>query len=88
MNYTGERSVYADKGEWFYEWDRLPEVKDVFRLDEDRKIAMQKLAAIESAVSTLPGLDCGACGAPSCMAFAEDIASGEATMDECVRRDK
>ena len=50
--------------------------------------AMQKLAAIESAVSTLPGLDCGACGAPSCMAFAEDIASGEATMDECVRRDK
>lgn len=88
LNYTGERSVYADKGEWFYEWDRLPEVKDVFRLDEDRKIAMQKLAAIESAVSTLPGLDCGACGAPSCMAFAEDIASGEATMDECVRREK
>ena len=31
----------------------------------------------------LPGLDCGSCGAPTCMAFAEDIVKGETNADEC-----
>ena len=29
-------------------------------------------------------MDCGACGAPSCHALAEDIAKGFATEDQCV----
>ena len=34
----------------------------------------------------LPHLDCGGCGAPSCRAFAEDVARGETTCDMCTRR--
>lgn len=33
---------------------------------------------------TLPGLDCGTCGAPSCRDLAEDIVRGKASIEDCV----
>lgn len=42
---------------------------------------MQKIDGIEK---KLPGLDCGACGAPSCKTFAEDVALGYAAENDCV----
>ena len=41
------------------------------------------MSEIESIKESLPGIDCGSCGAPTCMAFAEDIVRGEANVDEC-----
>ena len=38
---------------------------------------------IEEITEKLPKIDCGSCGAPTCMAFAEDIVKGETTADEC-----
>ncbi len=32
----------------------------------------------------LPGIDCGSCGAPTCDAFAYDVASGMSELSECV----
>ncbi len=32
----------------------------------------------------LPGFDCGSCGAPSCRAFAEDVAIGRSPVDDCI----
>jgi ArsR family metal-binding transcriptional regulator len=29
-------------------------------------------------------IDCGCCGAPTCLAFAEDIAKGEVKLTDCV----
>ncbi|UKI15361.1 MAG: hypothetical protein L6V85_10300 [Clostridiales bacterium] len=50
---------------------------------------MQKnLPLSKNVLSTLPGLDCGGCGAPSCRAFAEDVAANEVSKDECVRYEK
>ena len=54
------------------------------RLDPDRWKAMEKMAAIEQILKTLPALDCGGCGAPTCRAFAEDVVGGEATAEDCV----
>lgn len=42
---------------------------------------MQKIDAIEK---KLPGLDCGACGSPSCKTFAEDVALGYSNENDCV----
>ena len=53
------------------------------RLSDDRKTAMRMMSEIESICSGLPGLDCGSCGAPTCMAFAEDIVKKETNVDEC-----
>ena len=33
---------------------------------------------------SLPGINCSACGAPSCAALAEDIVRGEAGTDACL----
>ena len=38
---------------------------------------------IEKITKKLPGLDCGSCGAPTCMAFAEDIVKNETEIGEC-----
>ncbi|MBQ5716470.1 MAG: 4Fe-4S binding protein [Clostridia bacterium] len=42
---------------------------------------MQKIDGIEK---KLPGLDCGACGSPSCKTFAEDVALGYSNENDCV----
>ncbi len=52
-------------------------------LSDDRKTAMRMMSDIESITKELPGLDCGSCGAPTCMAFAEDIVKCETSADEC-----
>jgi len=53
------------------------------QLSDDRAEAMRMMAEIESICTGLPGTDCGSCGAPTCMAFAEDIVKGETNADEC-----
>lgn len=53
-------------------------------LDDDMTVAMQKLARIEELWNTLPKLDCGSCGSPSCRALAEDIVLGYASENACI----
>ena len=52
-------------------------------LSADRKTAIRMMRDIENLTKALPGLDCGSCGAPTCMAFAEDVVKGETRVDEC-----
>jgi serine/threonine-protein kinase RsbT len=53
------------------------------RLDRDMAEAIRKLARIDELVRTLPGRDCGACGAPTCATFAEDVVMGRARAGDC-----
>ena len=55
-----------------------------FSLSSDRNEAMRMMSDIQNITKSLPGLDCGSCGAPTCMAFAEDIVKNETNADECV----
>lgn len=48
------------------------------------RVAIQKMEELEGIVENLPGLDCGACGSPSCRVLAEDIVRGVATETDCV----
>lgn len=66
-------------------WTTKLEYTPVFRLDVDRTVALRKLKEVRSIHETLPGLDCGLCGAPTCRAFAEDIVNEEVSIDQCVR---
>ena len=56
------------------------------RLDPDLGRAVRMLGEIDRLVRTLPGRDCGDCGAPSCRAFAEDVVLGRAVADACLHR--
>ena len=52
------------------------ESDNVFKLDENRLEAMKKAIRVKDIYEKLPKLDCGNCGAPCCMAFAEDVVRG------------
>jgi iron only hydrogenase large subunit-like protein len=65
-------------------WTEEIAYKPVLKLDNDIGEAMRKLEALQLINRGLPGLDCGACGAPSCRALAEDIVRGMAVETDCI----
>lgn len=60
------------------------EPNTIMRLDDDLTLAVKKMETMERIFRSLPGLDCGSCGSPSCRALAEDIVQGDATEFDCV----
>ncbi|MBR6807537.1 MAG: 4Fe-4S dicluster domain-containing protein [Clostridia bacterium] len=66
-----------------YFTDEKFEYDSSFTLSSDRNEAMRMMNDIENITASLPGIDCGSCGAPTCMAFAEDIVRGQTNIDEC-----
>lgn len=53
-------------------------------LDPDFSKAMHMMDEMERINEALPGIDCGACGAPNCHALAEDIVRGNARISDCI----
>ena len=53
-------------------------------LASDVASAIAKMKERDRLLFSLPGIDCGACGAPSCRAFAEDVVLDEAEQEQCV----
>ena len=45
---------------------------------------MKKMQETQRIEKELPGIDCSACGSPSCHAFAEDVVEGTARMSDCM----
>lgn len=58
--------------------------RPVFTLDNDIEKAIAKMQEIEVLYKKLPQIDCGACGAPTCRCFAEDVVKQRARVEECV----
>ncbi len=56
----------------------------VMKLDDDINEAMKKMDKLESVFNSLPKIDCGSCGAPTCRALAEDVARGFGREIDCV----
>ncbi|MPL67772.1 Electron transport complex subunit RsxB [bioreactor metagenome] len=76
----------ADAGFEALEWEEELPPKPVMVLDRDLEKALAMAERLEELAASLPGLDCGACGAPDCRALAEDIVKGEAELDDCIVR--
>lgn len=65
-------------------WEKKPEASHALRLDPDLSRAMEMMEEIRELTGTLRGMDCGACGSPTCRAFAEDVVSGRTELKNCV----
>lgn len=61
----------------------LPTYMPISRLSESFSESMRMMSEIQRIKETLPGIDCGACGSPSCRAFAEDVVRGTASINQC-----
>ena len=57
---------------------------EVLSLAEDLDEALEILSRVDEIEGRLYGMDCGACGAPSCRALATDIALGRAHVEDCI----
>ena len=78
---TKEELEYIPDG---YLFDELPEYSPIARLGDSMAESMRMMADIQKLKCELPGIDCGACGAPSCKAFAEDVVKKLASPDGCL----
>jgi len=58
--------------------------RSMMNLDENMAEAMKKMDKARQIMQVLPLTDCGACGAPNCQAFANDIVQGEAMIRQCI----
>ena len=77
VNYIPDSFLFED----------LPEYAPISRLGNSIAESMRMMADIQSFKSTLPGIDCGACGAPTCRAFAEDVIKKTACPEDCRLRE-
>lgn len=71
-----------------YLFDELPEYSPISRLSDSIAESMRMMADIQNLKSTLPGIDCGACGSPSCRAFAEDVVKKILCPEDCPIKNK
>ena len=67
-----------------YILDTMPSYKPMTKLGSGMGESIKLMAKIQAIKNSLPGIDCGACGSPTCRAFAEDIVKGTADPDGCV----
>jgi len=65
-------------------WTSRVEYEPVFKLGDNLKEGIEKMSLVEDYIKKFPGLDCGACGAPTCQALAEDIVRGVAKEKDCI----
>lgn len=65
-------------------WNGGLEFSDILTLSRDIREAMRMMVLIDQVEAELPGKDCGACGSPTCRAFAEDVVKGVCKKTDCV----
>jgi len=76
------------KDEYDDEHYRLDDIKprSMVKLDDNISEAIKKMDKVEQLLAILPGIDCGACGAPSCRVLAEDSVQGKGEINSCIFR--
>jgi len=80
IDLQGMEKLYEDG-----EFDVAPLApRPIMELDKDIKNAIKKMKRINEFLTMLPGLNCSACGSPTCYALAEDIVQGKASIEDCV----
>ncbi len=62
----------------------MPEYVAQHKLGKSIGESMRLMMQIQSIRESLPGIDCGSCGAPTCRAFAEDLVRGKADINDCI----
>ena len=85
---NGEEDSATFENQYNVLWNAPIPFMPKLNLDDDMFEAMKKLNQIEEIYETLPKLDCGSCGSPSCRCLAEDIVRGYTTEDSCIVRFK
>jgi hypothetical protein len=76
--------VVAKYREGYYFIQRKLAPRPLPPLDKDISKAIQKKKEKYTIYASLPQIDCGCCGSPTCRAFAEDIVRGRSKIEDCI----
>jgi len=68
----------------FFKTDRGLSARPIDALAANPVEAIEKMRERKQVLAVLPKIDCGACGAPSCEALAEDVIQGRAKLTDCI----
>lgn len=82
QNYLPEDETSYIPADYFFE--SLPTYHPITRLSDNFAESIRMMADIQNLRASLPGIDCGSCGAPTCRAFAEDVIRGESKLEDCL----
>lgn len=80
QNFLSKEESYIPEG---YIFNEIPTYHPISRLSDSMAESMRMMADIQKLRDTLPGIDCGACGAPNCRAFAEDTVRNKSCGAKC-----
>ena len=71
---------------WIDEQMEIGEITphSIYKLDDNFSEAIRMAERMKKIEKALPGVNCSACGAPSCAALAEDIVRGDADISSCM----
>jgi len=58
--------------------------RPVVRYHPETKQALKMMEKAQKIKGSLPGIDCGACGSPSCESLSEDVVCDRATVEACL----
>ena len=81
MNYLKPEEEQYIPDSYFF--DKLPEYEVAGQLSSSMAESMRMMANIQKIREQLPGIDCGACGAPTCRANAEDAVRNGGGFPDC-----
>ncbi len=79
---TSDIEKKLDEGYFSLENPLLPRPTKYF--DTDLETSIKRMRERERIYQNLRQTDCGCCGAPTCMAFAEDCVRGDARLTDCI----
>ena len=80
QNFLSKEESYIPES---YILNEIPTYHPISRLSDSMAESMRMMADIQKLRDTLPGIDCGACGAPNCRAFAEDTVRNKSCGAKC-----
>lgn len=74
---------FADKLSQMMHIDEI-KPRSILKLNDNLQIALRMVENMKRIESLLPGIDCSACGAPTCNALAEDVIRNESKIENCI----
>ena len=80
QNFLSKEESYIPES---YIFNEIPTYHPISRLSDSMAESMRMMADIQKLRDTLPGIACGACGAPNCRAFAEDAVRNKSCGAKC-----
>jgi Na+-translocating ferredoxin:NAD+ oxidoreductase RNF subunit RnfB len=81
---VSEEKVRAMLREHFFDLEEHLNARPLRPLGGNLREATERKREAERVLAQLPARDCAACGAPGCVAHAQDVARGQASLEDCV----